>query len=128
MTLRPSTKPTSPKPRRNPAILPSHCAADTLNSDPTTGLAGLRARAAIGHAAAAPPRSVMNSRRLMFAPQAGITPYHAGAALRIAANLSAHWPLRVIADIAAALPSATSGHRAIYSITTQNARSYIRKG
>jgi hypothetical protein len=32
---------------------------------PTNGIAGCCARAAIGHAAAAPPRSVMNWRRFM---------------------------------------------------------------
>jgi hypothetical protein len=34
---------------------------------PTTGVAGCCARTARGHAAAAPPRSVMNSRRFTFA-------------------------------------------------------------
>jgi hypothetical protein len=34
-------------------------------SNPITGIAGCCARAASGHAAAAPPRSVMKSRRLM---------------------------------------------------------------
>jgi hypothetical protein len=33
--------------------------------NPTTGIAGCCARAASGHATAAPPSSVMNSRRLM---------------------------------------------------------------
>ena len=33
--------------------------------NPTTGIAGCCARAAYGHAAAVPPSSVMNSRRLM---------------------------------------------------------------
>jgi len=33
--------------------------------DPTTGIAPCCARVASGHAAAAPPSSVMNSRRLM---------------------------------------------------------------
>src|SRR5262249_58311204 len=35
----------------------------------------------------------MNSRRLMCAPEAKITPYHAVAA--VLANLSADWPFRV---------------------------------
>ena len=35
--------------------------------NPITGIAGCCARAASGHAAAAPPRSVMNSRRPMKA-------------------------------------------------------------
>jgi len=40
-------------------------AGDALPSNPTTGIAGCCARAASGHAAA-PPSSVMNSRRLML--------------------------------------------------------------
>src|SRR5262249_50315706 len=36
---------------------------------PITGIAGCCARAASGHAAAAPPTSVMNSRRLIVAPR-----------------------------------------------------------
>ena len=39
---------------------------------PTTVLA----RAASGHAAAAPPRSVMNSRRFMGSLSQRVTPYH----------------------------------------------------
>ena len=38
----------------------------SLLSHPITGIAGCCARAASGHAAAAPPSSVMNSRRLSF--------------------------------------------------------------
>jgi hypothetical protein len=34
-----------------------------MSSNPITGIAGCCARAARGHVAAAPPRSVMNSRR-----------------------------------------------------------------
>jgi hypothetical protein len=42
------------------------CAAATpACMNPTTGIAGCCARAASGHAAAAPPRSAMNSRRPM---------------------------------------------------------------
>jgi hypothetical protein len=37
--------------------------------DPITGIVGCCARAANGHAAAAPLRSVMNSRRCMSAPK-----------------------------------------------------------
>ena len=36
-----------------------------LRSKPTIGIAGCCARAVSGHAAAAPPSSVMNSRRLV---------------------------------------------------------------
>jgi hypothetical protein len=46
--------------------------------NPTTGIAGCCARAASGHAAAAPPSSVMNSRRLIHPPainQAAIHPH-----------------------------------------------------
>jgi hypothetical protein len=39
-----------------------------LCRNPTTGIAGCCARAASGHAAAAPPSSVMNSRRFMSLP------------------------------------------------------------
>ena len=49
-------------------------AADSLGErllrNPITGIAGCCARAASGHAAAAPPSSVMNSRRLMLSPLA----------------------------------------------------------
>ena len=38
-------------------------AGDALCRNPTTGIAGCCARAASGHAAAAPPRAKMNSRR-----------------------------------------------------------------
>jgi integrase len=51
---------------------PSGSFAATLMSTPTRGnRSPCCARAAIGHAAAAPPKSVMNSRRLMFAPTLG---------------------------------------------------------
>jgi hypothetical protein len=36
---------------------------------PITGIAACCARAASGHVAVAPPKSVMNSRRLMVAPE-----------------------------------------------------------
>src|SRR5262245_55694644 len=39
--------------------------SDVLLRNPITGIVGCCARAASGHAAAAPPSSVMNSRRLM---------------------------------------------------------------
>src|SRR5215469_9130544 len=65
VTLRPSAKPVSPRPRWNPAMRSVHCAADTPCSTPITGIAGCCARAASGHAAAAPPRAASNSRRPM---------------------------------------------------------------
>jgi hypothetical protein len=43
----------------------SYGAAVPLCKKPITGIAGCCARAASGHAAAAPPRSAMKSRRLM---------------------------------------------------------------
>ena len=43
--------------------------ADSPLRNPITGIAGCCARAASGHAAAAPPRSVMNSRRLIRSPR-----------------------------------------------------------
>ena len=62
-TLRPSAKPTSPRPRWNPAMRSLHCVAATACSEPITGIADCCALAATGQAAAAPPRSVMTSRR-----------------------------------------------------------------
>src|SRR5262249_32041177 len=43
--------------------------SDVLLRNPTTGSAACCARAASGHATAAPPTSVMNSRRLIVAPR-----------------------------------------------------------
>ena len=43
---------------------PRTCQAMLGSRNPITGIAGCCARAASGHAAAAPPSSVMNSRRL----------------------------------------------------------------
>ena len=42
---------------------PRSCSGDLGSRNPITGIAGCCARAASGHAAAAPPSSVMNSRR-----------------------------------------------------------------
>jgi hypothetical protein len=44
----------------------NHDATDAGMRNPITGIAGCRAPAASGHATAALPRSVMNSRRLMW--------------------------------------------------------------
>ena len=52
-------------------------AAGVLLRNPITGIAGCCARAASGHAAAAPPSSAMNSRRLM--PDMGLPPTGAAA-------------------------------------------------
>lgn len=69
LTLRPSTKPASPNPRRNPTILSCHSAADTVYNDPTSGNAGCCACAASGSAAAAPPTRLRNLRRRKSAPK-----------------------------------------------------------
>ena len=53
----------------------SNRAADVLRKNPITGIAGCCARAASGHVAAAPPSSVMSSRRCIMrnSPSAGST-------------------------------------------------------
>ena len=71
-TLRPSTKPSSFKPRRN-ATKPSTLGGPPARRNPTTGIACCCALAACGHAVAAPPRRVMNSRRCMVSPPYSIT-------------------------------------------------------
>src|SRR5262245_26762719 len=66
VTFWPSTKPLSFRAWRNAA---TRCASDVSDRPlrkPTTGTAGCCARATSGHAAA-PPMSVMNSRRLIAA-------------------------------------------------------------
>ena len=56
--------------RPGPAAIPFRDAAgDPAPKNPITGIAGCCARATSGHAAAAPSR-VMNSRRLIAAPEA----------------------------------------------------------
>ncbi len=62
-TLRPSTKPASPRPRLSAATMCSNDADGVLRRRPTTGMPACCARAASGHAAA-PPMSEMNSRLL----------------------------------------------------------------
>src|SRR5262249_46405207 len=61
--LWPSTKPVSRKPCRNASSTYTESSGDRLLKNPITGIAGCCARAASGHAAAAPPSR--NSRRLM---------------------------------------------------------------
>jgi hypothetical protein len=63
VTFWPSMKPLSFRPPWN-AVTNGHSAGDALPRKPITGIADCCARAAGGHAAA-PPSSVMNSRRLM---------------------------------------------------------------
>jgi hypothetical protein len=61
-------EPQSPKPCRNAARRCMESAGDRALMKPITGIAPCCARAASGHATAAPPISVMNSRRLMLKP------------------------------------------------------------
>jgi hypothetical protein len=60
--LRPSTKPASASPLREPVTYFVFASGDPGWSNPIAGIAACCARATTGHAAA-PPRSVMNSRR-----------------------------------------------------------------
>src|SRR6478672_8377808 len=61
-TVFPSTKPASLKPLRNPAKRLAFGSGEPECRNPMTGIAGCCARAASGHAAAAPPSMVMNAR------------------------------------------------------------------
>src|SRR5262249_35853648 len=63
-TFCPSTKPISPRPLRNAARYSANVSNEPNPRNPITGIACC-ARAASGHAAAAPPSSVMNSRRFI---------------------------------------------------------------
>src|SRR5215211_5484594 len=60
-----STKPVSLRPWRNARSRSPMASGDLVSRKPITGIADCCARAVSGHAAA-PPRSVMNSRRLML--------------------------------------------------------------
>jgi hypothetical protein len=64
-TLRPSTKPTSLKPRRNASLRFGRSFCPRLVRKPTTGMTGCCAREASGHPAAAPPSSDVNVRRFI---------------------------------------------------------------
>src|SRR6516165_8026269 len=74
---RPSTKSDSANPRRKPAITWTYAPGEAIWRNPITGIAACCARAAIGHAAA-PPSSVINSRRLIVAPR-GSKPHTASS-------------------------------------------------
>src|SRR5262245_3060402 len=63
-TFLPSTNPASFRPCRKGSTIYAKPAAGVLLRNPTTGIAACCARAATGHAVAAPPSSVMNWRRL----------------------------------------------------------------
>src|SRR5260370_18215906 len=67
--LWPSTKPVSRKPCRNASSTYTESSGDRLLKNPITGIAGCCACAASGHAAPAPPSSVMNSRLLIRSPR-----------------------------------------------------------
>src|SRR5580704_1791824 len=58
-------KPLSVRPRRNSAIGRADCVSLNELRKPITGIGDCCARAASGHAAAAPPRADMNCRRPM---------------------------------------------------------------
>ena len=60
--LWPSTYPRLPNPCRSAAMLRAPPAAEAGDRMPIEGIAACCARAATGHAAAAPPSNVMNSR------------------------------------------------------------------
>src|SRR6266481_7782242 len=64
-TFWPSTKPASLRPARKAANRWATDSADEGLRNPTTGIAGCCARAESGHTIAAPPRSVINARRLI---------------------------------------------------------------
>jgi hypothetical protein len=53
----------------NASAITAYPSADALLRNPTTGIAGCCALAASGHATAAPPMSVMNSRRFIRSPR-----------------------------------------------------------
>ena len=70
VTFWPSKKPASPRPLRNACKTSPVSSGERALINPITGLAACCARAENGQAAAAPPRSVMKSRRLIAAPEA----------------------------------------------------------
>src|SRR5262249_45103704 len=65
-TFLPSTNPAPFRPCRKGSTVYAKPVAGVLLRNPTTGIAVCRARAASGQAAAAPPASVMKSRRFIF--------------------------------------------------------------
>src|SRR6516162_4604962 len=73
-------KPVSFKPWRKTPTQSAYEPGEVLPIYPITGTLGCCARAASGHTTAAPPRSVMNSRRLMASPaprtKSGSKDYH----------------------------------------------------
>jgi hypothetical protein len=84
-------KPVSLRPWRNPAMNDAQGAGEALLRNPTTGIAGCSACAVSGHAAA-PARSVMNSRRFMCPRKddALYNPRNIAALDRVASKKMAH--------------------------------------
>src|SRR5215470_4499555 len=93
-TFSPSTKPASFRPWRNARSRSEIASGDLGSRYPITGIAACCALAASGHAATAPPSSVMNSRRFMGAPpQARAADYQlVQAGLVVAFGLMQHSP------------------------------------
>src|SRR5262249_33149002 len=91
-------KPASFRAWRNATTKCVASASEVLRRKPITGIAGCCARAARGHAAAAPPRSVMNARRLMEVLASGLAAarYHTVASERRCASQQ-----KLRADVAA---------------------------
>src|SRR5262249_40621389 len=83
MTFWPSMKPASFKPWRKEATRCVASASGASRRKPITGIVGCCARAVSGHAAAALPRSVMNSRRLIVAPRGQNHAPHRLTAVRV---------------------------------------------
>ena len=105
LMLRPSTQPSSASPCRNAdkRAWPSASSAARFTRTPISRTrSACCARATIGHAAAAPPSSVMNSRRFMARPLRPEAPhYHTLVARTLrcsAANLVVEWKSWVIFD------------------------------
>jgi hypothetical protein len=76
------------QPWQNARRRSAHRSGESLPRKPTTGIAGCCARAASGHAAIAPPRSVMTDPARMFNGSLTLDP-------ELAAGASAGPPLRI---------------------------------
>src|SRR6516162_2878462 len=74
VTLRPSTKPTSPRPLWNPTMRSAHCAAATPCNTPMTGIADCSACVANDQKVAAPAAVLKKSRRRIACPEVRGTP------------------------------------------------------
>jgi hypothetical protein len=77
-TFSPSTYPTSFRPWRNPRRRSANPSGDLGSSNPITGIVGCCAFEASGHAAAAPPRSVIKWRRCIAFPRLTTTSFCLG--------------------------------------------------